>query len=270
MKTFTTILATSLVLTATCMADEGTLSVPVDGRDLVGYQAKPLSEPNGGEKFKGSNFVHPLKTPSGFTITAANPKNHHHHHFGLWWPWKYVVVEGGRKVLCWELQKGDGLIEAKEGKLTENGFTSRSVYTDRKAPGGPVTLIDETLNARVSDIVKEPATGYSLDLEIAHGLAGDKPLEVLKYRYSGFSIRCTEHYGVGFSHEVEFTASQWPTQLVPTSSGQDPLQDWLARPGPAGWPTQGYVLPRRARRHWLRPPGSAPPPFSADGNAPER
>jgi len=68
-------------------APQGRITVAVDGRKLVGYQAKPLSKPNGGDKFKGSNFIHPLKTPSGFTLTAANPRSHHHHHFGLWWPW---------------------------------------------------------------------------------------------------------------------------------------------------------------------------------------
>jgi len=194
MKATATILTAFLLLVSICVADEGTIHVSVDGRKLVGYQAKPLRNPAGGEKFKGSNFVHPLKTPSGFTMSAANPKTHHHHHFGLWWPWKYVVVEGGRKVLCWELQKGDGLIEAKEGKLTEDGFTAKSVYIDRKAPGGPKTLIHETVHAKVSGLVKEPASGYWLDLEIIHEVAGDKPLEILKYRYSGFSIRATEKW----------------------------------------------------------------------------
>ncbi len=166
-----------------------TLSVKVDGKELISYQAKPMSEPNGGDKFKGSNFFHPIKTPSGFAVTDLQPKDHLHH-FGLWWPWKYVATEG-RKVLCWELQKGDGIIEAKESKLTKDGFTAKSVYIDRKAPDGPKILINETLNATVSKIIDKPANGYFLDLEIIHEVVGDKPLEVTKHRYSGFCLRGT-------------------------------------------------------------------------------
>ena len=50
-----------------------TMSIQIDGNDLVTYQAFPMSNPLGGEKFKGSNFIHPLKTPSGFTLTNSQP-----------------------------------------------------------------------------------------------------------------------------------------------------------------------------------------------------
>ena len=63
----------------------------VGGKKRVFYQAEPLSNPRGGDRFKGSNFVHPLKTPSGFVVTDAQPEDHLHH-FGLWWPWKYIQV----------------------------------------------------------------------------------------------------------------------------------------------------------------------------------
>lgn len=185
---------TLALLLATAAGAEDRLQVKIGDTVVAEYQAKPLANPVGGEKFKGSNFIHPLKTPSGFTVTDANPESDHQHHFGLWWPWKYVVVENGRKVLCWELQEGDGIVEAKESSLTSDGFTARSVYTDRKAPGGPRTIINETVNARLSGIVTEPAKGYSMDLEIIHESAIDKPMEILKYRYSGFSIRGTDKW----------------------------------------------------------------------------
>ena len=50
--------------------------------EQLGYQAQPLGEPVGGDKFKASNFIHPLKTPLGFTVTQAQPEDHLHH-FGL-------------------------------------------------------------------------------------------------------------------------------------------------------------------------------------------
>jgi hypothetical protein len=166
------------------------LPVHVDSKPLLFYQAQPLSAPRGGEKFKGSNFIHPLKTPSGFVLTQIQPWDHKHH-LGLWWPWKYIET-AGRKVLCWELQKDDGLIRAVESKATENGFVAKSEFIDRKAPGGPVVRLNETLNATVSGLVEEPARGYFLDLEIIHRPARDEPITVTAYRYSGFSIRGTE------------------------------------------------------------------------------
>ncbi len=187
------VLAALAVASAVCVAapagSEEIMRITIDGKELVNYQARPMSNPKGGDRFKGSNFIHPLKTPSGFVVTGTQPSDHLHH-FGLWWPWKYVVIDG-RKVLCWELQKQDGIIEGQGGQVTESGFTSESVYIDRKHPGGPRPLLNETLNVGVSEIVTEPARGYFLDLEIAHEAAGDKPLEILKYRYSGFSIRGT-------------------------------------------------------------------------------
>ncbi|MBT3193408.1 MAG: PmoA family protein [Verrucomicrobia bacterium] len=185
----TILLAASLCTTVLAQSDTDVLQLTIDGQDLVSYQAAPMSSPKGGARFKGSNFIHPLKTPSGFVVTDHQPTDHPHH-FGLWWPWKYVVTEG-RKVLCWELQKGDGIIEAQGGKQTNRGFTAKSIYIDRKASGGPTPLINELLNVTNSAIVDQPARGYFLDLDIAHEVAGRSPLEILKYRYSGFALRGT-------------------------------------------------------------------------------
>jgi len=172
-----------------CIADEGTMMVQVDGTDLIAYQAMPLIRPKGGEKFRGSNFIHPLKTPSGFVVTEIQPGDHLHH-FGLWWPWKHVEVEG-RTILCWEMQQGDGIIRARGGKTTSDGFTGKSVYVDRKYGQGERVVLNETLNAKVSKIRERPVRGYHLDLEIVHETAIDKPVTVTTYRYSGFSLRGT-------------------------------------------------------------------------------
>ena len=175
-------------------ADEQLLTVEIDGSPLIHYQASPLLNPNGGEKFKGSNFIHPLKTPSGFTVTASNPESHHHHHFGLWWPWKFIGVENNRQVLCWELQEGDGLIEARESTPHKNGFQAKSIYIDRKAPGGPRTILNETVNATTSGLLSRPVSGYWLELEIINEVAGEEPLEIQKNLYSGFTLRGTDQW----------------------------------------------------------------------------
>ncbi len=165
------------------------VSLLVDDQELIVYQAAPLANPKGGDQFKGSNFIHPLKTPSGFTVTDSQPGDHPHH-FGLWWPWKFIELEG-RKILCWELQKGDGIVEAKEHQMTDEGLIATSVYIDRKAPDGPQVRLNEKTIITASDIVDQPATGYSLDLKISHQVAGDQPITINKYRYSGLGYRGT-------------------------------------------------------------------------------
>ncbi len=230
------------LLLGTKDAKEGVVTIPVDGQELLGYQAVPLKNPAGGEQFKGSNYFHPLKTPSGFTVTAANPSNHHHHHFGLWWPWKFIRVEDGREVLCWELQHGDGIVEAKNSELTENGLTATSVYTDRKAPGGPRTILNETMYATVSDIVPTPSSGYFLDLKITNEVAGDQALEIMKYRYSGLTIRGTDEWA---DHKASVLTSEGNFD----QGGKDEKKTtnftrakWVRIEGPGETDTAGVII----------------------------
>lgn len=168
------------------------LVVSCNSVDLLAYQKQPMGNPKGGEKFAGSNFIHPLKTPSGFVLTDLQPDDHLHH-FGLWWPWKFLTVNG-KKTLYWELQEGAGVIEAqgitsrKEGKGRAN-FTALSHYIDRTGTQGPEVVLKEKVAVDVTGIVESPVSGYYLDLAITHSCATEAAVEVVKYRYSGFSIR---------------------------------------------------------------------------------
>lgn len=169
-----------------CFATEQ-VALSVGGKESVFYQAEPLSNPRGGDAFKGSNFIHPLKTPSGFVVTDFQPADHLHH-FGLWWPWKHLKA-GDRKVLCWELQQGDGLIQAVKNSKTPDGLVTESVYLDRKAPSGPREILSETTTITVSPMIDHPAHGYFLDISITQRSVLEEPLEVSPYRYSGFTFR---------------------------------------------------------------------------------
>jgi hypothetical protein len=172
--------------------NEQKLTIRHDQIEILGYQAQPLADPVGGDKYKGSNFIHPLKTPSGFTLTQIQPKDHFHH-FGLWWPWKYINVDG-RQILCWELQGQEGIVRARQilkhsTEWDNAAFTAESDYIDRKAPGGPRVVLHETLDAKITEPVDSPAHGYLLDLSIANRCAIDTSVEIVKYRYSGFGFR---------------------------------------------------------------------------------
>lgn len=229
-----------LLLSEATFASQGVLNIKVGGKDLISYQSRPMTNPKGGDKFFGSDFLHPLKTPSGFIVTGMQPDDHLHH-FGLWWPWKYIEVEG-RKILFWELQKGDGIIEAQGGELTTDGFTSKSIYIDRKCPDGPRTVLNETLKIKVSDLIENPVKGYNLDFEIIHQTAGEK-VTVTKYRYSGFCLRGTEHWNKDNS-------------TVITSEGKDYSQSnftrarWVRIEGDAGnGRTAGVLMMTNPENH---------------------
>ena len=71
---------------------------------MLAWQKTPLEKPAGGNKFAASAFLHPLCTPAGFQWTTIQPPDHLHH-LGLWWPWKFIEVDGAR-YNCWEIQEG--------------------------------------------------------------------------------------------------------------------------------------------------------------------
>jgi hypothetical protein len=196
---------------------EGMLSIHRDGQEVLAYQVIPLSNPKGGEKFKGSNFIYPLKTPSGFCVTDLQPDDHLHH-FGLWWPWKKIKVDG-REIITWELQKSEGLIQARSATPTETGFVAESDYIDRTAPSGPLVVLKESARIDAVDFKTEAANGCYLDFKIKHRCATELPVEIVKYRYSGFSMRATPHWNKDNStilssegkgrYEANFTKAFW-------------------------------------------------------------
>lgn len=158
------------------------------GADLIfSWQRQPLADPKGGDKFKGSAFLHPLRTPAGFEWTASQPKDHLHH-FGLWWPWKFIEVDGA-KYNCWEIQEGQGGLIAKDVKQlpkskdkVEWEFSNETVI--KKVGAAPLTAIRET--ARVALTVAGDA--QVLDITLLDKAAGS-PVKIVEYRYSGFSWR---------------------------------------------------------------------------------
>ncbi len=163
------------------------LTIGHNGQELLGYQILPMQNPKGGDAFKGSNFIHPLRTPSGFSVTDFQPEDHLHH-FGLWWPWKYIEVEG-RKIVCWELQKGEGLIQGRRATIQDRGFIAESDYIDRTAPSAPRVVLNEETHVLLTDFTQPEANGYFLDISITHRCATEHPVEVSAYRYSGFGYR---------------------------------------------------------------------------------
>lgn len=160
-----------------------------DGKPLLGWQAEPLAEPKGGEKFKASAFVHPFNTPSGTCVTDIQPSDHLHH-FGIWWPWKHLEVDG-KMVNGWEIQKGEARTESvKTEAEAEKGaarlVTRNRIVVTKGVKGEPVPAVEEKA---VLTLMKWGERGHVLDIEITQEAAKGRQVTVLPYRYSGFSWR---------------------------------------------------------------------------------
>jgi hypothetical protein len=178
----------SAVLAETPVERDGRIEAKLGEHAVLTWQAKPLANPAGSEKFAGSAFLHPLRTPAGFEWTSIQPADHLHH-FGLWWPWKYIEVDGA-KYNCWEIQEGQGAHVARTAKTlssrTNGGLAWEFINeTLIKKPGAaPVAVIHET--AQVA--VKVEGDAQVLDISLRQKPTGSA-VTIVNYRYSGFSWR---------------------------------------------------------------------------------
>ena len=167
----------------------GKIEASQGGAPLLTWQAKPLENPVGGAKFAGSAFLHPMRTPAGFEWTSAQPADHKHH-FGLWWPWKFIEVEG-TQYNTWEIQEGQGAHVARSFKklpTSSDGiaFEFGNLIEIRKDGKDGKAVIDET--AHVESRVEGNAQIIDIDLRQK---ATGSPVKIVEYRYSGFSWRGT-------------------------------------------------------------------------------
>ena len=216
------------------------------------WQARPLSAPKGGEKFAGSAFLHPLRTPSGFEWTTIQPADHLHH-FGLWWPWKYIEVDGA-KYNCWEIQEGQGAHVARSVKPLSNGkqeweFLNETVI---KKPGtAPQVVIQETAQVGLALEGDAQIVDISLRQKAAAGA-----VTIVNYRYSGFSWRgpaswnkdnstMTTSEGKG-RDDANGTPARWLVVSGPTPTGSASVLIMSAAAELAGSPEQLRVWDSKA------------------------
>jgi hypothetical protein len=154
---------------------------------IFGWQKQPMANPSGGEKFKTSAFIHPLRTPGGFECTTIQPSDHLHH-LGLWWPWKFIEVDG-KKFNTWEIQEGQGAHLARSVKEVSRGadraeweFHNETVIKPKDA--APQVVIRET--GHIVLTLREDATILDVSLQQK---AAASPVTIAAYRYSGFAWR---------------------------------------------------------------------------------
>jgi len=213
---------------------------------MLAWQVAPMAHPAGGEKFAdASAFLHPLCTPSGFDCTTIQPPDHLHH-LGLWWPWKFVEVDG-KRYNTWEMQEGQGTHVSRGGKLLSDGpdkveweFTNGTVI--KPAEGHSSDVIRETAKVTVTSQGKDANV---IDVSISQQAAG-KPVTIVNYTYSGFSWRgpaswikdnskMTTSAGLG-REEANGKPARWVMVSGPTPAGSATVLMMSAAADIAGTP----------------------------------
>lgn len=241
-------------MSGAALAAEESGKIEVKSGDAVtfAWQAKPLVAPAGGEKFSGSAFLHPLRTPSGFEWTTIQPADHLHH-FGLWWPWKYIEVDGA-KYNCWEIQEGQGAHVARSVKPLSGGkneweFLNETVI---KKPGAaPLAVIRETAQVGVSSV----GDAQVIDISLLQKTAASA-VTIVSYRYSGFSWRgpaswnkdnstMTTSGGKG-RDDANGTTARWVVVSGPTPNGSASVLMMSAAAEVAGTPEKLRVWDSKA------------------------
>ncbi|MBT8043511.1 MAG: PmoA family protein [Verrucomicrobiae bacterium] len=172
----------------------GKMEILDNGKVVFGWQSTPIQKPRGGPQFSGSAFIHPLRTPSGFTLTDIQPSDHLHH-FGVWWPWKFISVDG-QKFNTWEIQKkqgGHAAVSATVTSQSDDEIVLKLVNQCIIKPAETelVPVINEETTLRFARLDKDT---YVLDLIVRQTPVAGKDIEIVKYRYSGFSWRSTPDF----------------------------------------------------------------------------
>ncbi len=208
---------------------DGRIEVSDEGRTVLAWQLKPMTKPGVGKKFAGSAFLGPLCTPGGFELADLQPSDHRHH-FGVWWPWKYLEVDG-RKYNCWEVQSHQGrhvAVDAKVESRTDDEVVlalknRHEVFADGKF----VPALREQTRLRIGRMGKD---AYVIDLDIRQEPEPGRKVKVPAYRYSGFSWRGTPKWNAknsrmltsaGLDREkTNHKAARWVTVTGPSSDGR--------------------------------------------------
>lgn len=149
-------------------------------------QAPPV--PDGMDpRYQRSGFLHPVKSPSGATVTATFPVDHPHQH-GIFSAWVQTTWND-RNIDFWNLAKGSGRV------LHQRVI---STYAAGDEIGFEVDLIHRAEEAPVVDILREhwKVTVYDhddsyhvFDIESTQHAQTELPLILHEYHYGGTAVR---------------------------------------------------------------------------------
>ena len=172
----------------TIVETDTTIDIKRGSHVLLSYNKTPPPLPEGVEPlYKRSGFLHPVRTPSGKTVTAVYPEDHRHQN-GIFTAWVNTSFDG-KEVDFWNLGKGVGLVrhEAVTSVATDDGqigFTVQLIHTAKLEPD--LDVLRETWTVK---LVEASEQFLCFDMNIEQVALTDKPLLVKEYHYGGVAVR---------------------------------------------------------------------------------
>ena len=108
----------------------------LDGEDPVLFYQKTSKSPNG--EFFLNNYIHPLYTLEGDTLTEEFPKDHLHHR-GIFWAWHQIYIDTMSVGDSWimenvthEVVAAKTSIDNRSAQISANVSWKSSLYQDEK------------------------------------------------------------------------------------------------------------------------------------------
>jgi hypothetical protein len=169
--------------------DSATISFRINNSSVLTYFYRESEIPEGVETvFRRAGYMHPVRTPAGFTVTHDFPEDHFHH-YGIWSAWTRVEFDG-REPDFWNVGGATGRVEAEslaqiwEGAV-QSGFQAHHRFIDLTG-SEPVTALREQWNVRVYNVSQNY---HVFDLEVVQTTATNNPIRLPEYRYGGIGFR---------------------------------------------------------------------------------
>jgi len=173
--------------------DGAVLELRQRDRPMLCYRQGLVAPPPGVDPLHARNaYLHPVYSPSGAVVSGDFPADHPHQR-GVFLAWTKTEYQG-RHPDFWNLGQGSArvrslAVEHETSGPVWAGFQARHAHEDLKAPGGPVTVLNETWQV-VAWAVGGPDAGWWLwDLETEQQTAGGAALSLPKYHYGGMAFR---------------------------------------------------------------------------------
>lgn len=171
------------------------LTVSYRNQDLLTYQFNTLYPPKGEDtSYKRSGFIHPLRTLRGHLLTSIQPPDHYHH-YGIWNPWTHTVFENDT-IDFWNLKKKTGTVRFV--KFTEKqsapGHAAYTALHEHIAFKSDSTEKAALLEWQTVKVYTPSDKSYIIDIISTMQCASGSPLQLLTYRYGGFSWRAADYW----------------------------------------------------------------------------
>ncbi|RLS57431.1 MAG: hypothetical protein DWH91_04485 [Planctomycetota bacterium] len=170
---------------------EGRIRLEDDSHEILTYHQSLSSPPAGiARHYARSGHIHPLKTPTGQTLTAEFPADHAHQH-GVFFAWVNTLYHG-HKVDFWN--QGTQLGTVRHARLITSqsgpvytGFASELEHLDLTQ--GESVALKETWQVMATSLGNNQQGCHVVDIESRQSAASETPLEIQKYHYGGFGWR---------------------------------------------------------------------------------